>query len=221
MSDVNALFSAHELSLSLGGRPLFNGLSFSFDASRHHVIQGDSGGGKSTLLRLLAALRVPDSGSLRYRGEELPGPLAHEYRRRVMFVSQEPLFPGDTVLEGLNLPRILAGLVAVSHDELLPHLDALLLKPELLQKNPGSLSGGEKMRLSILRALLNKPEVLLLDEPDAGLDNAAGKALVGLVLKSSDGPRVVSVSHSPRWCDEVEGHWHLTNSELRMEANHV
>ena len=221
MSNKEALFSSDGLDLSLGGKVLFRDLVFSFSAATHHVIQGDSGGGKSTLLRLIAALRMPDRGRIFYRGEPVPGAVAHSYRRRVMYVSQEPLFPGESVHEGLNLPRRLAGEQARSREDLQELLRSLLLKPQLLDENPGGLSGGEKMRLSILRALLNKPEVLLLDEPDAGLDNAASEALVGLLLKPADGPRVISVSHSPRWCEQVETHWTLVDSVLQQEQGHV
>lgn len=133
-------------------------------------IVGPSGCGKSTLLRLIAGLLTPTAGSLSLAGQT---PLvARRQGLRIGFVFQDPtLLPWRTVAENIGLPMELRGVSRVEREAAIAEsLQLIGLTPDDARKRPRKLSGGMRMRVSLARALVTQPEVLLLDEPFAALD---------------------------------------------------
>ena len=151
---------------------------------------GPSGCGKSTLLRIIAGLVPPSEGHVRRRGEGTGG---------IGFVFQEPtLMPWATVRENVYLPLRLAGVARSAAAE---RIDAMLASVGLAgfeQVYPRELSGGMRMRVSIARALVTEPELLLLDEPFAALDEITRFKLNEDLLRlwQARGCTVVFVTHS-------------------------
>jgi putative ABC transport system ATP-binding protein len=152
------------------------------------IIKGNSGSGKSTLLALLAGLDQPTGGRLTVAGQDLQqadrGRL-NRYRREVvgMVFQTFNLLPTLTVMENVCLPALLAGR---PHDEVktqaLEWLQLLHMEARL-NHYPGQISGGEMQRTAIARALINKPSVLLADEPTGNLDSRNGMAVIELLAE--------------------------------------
>jgi ABC-type lipoprotein export system ATPase subunit len=172
------------------------------DAGDMTVILGASGSGKSTLLNLLGGLSRPTTGTVEFHGRSLydmPGvELATIRNRSFGFVFQSHhLMPELNALENVMLPcRIqrLSPLEARSRAEEL--LDSVGLKDRMLHK-PGELSGGEQQRVAVARALVNRPEVLLADEPTGNLDFKTAEGIHDILWEScqKEGRTLIVVTH--------------------------
>lgn len=191
------------------GRPveILQGVSFVADESRMTVIIGPSGGGKSTLVRLVNRLEDPDSGRILLDGCDIrdldPLPL----RRRVALVSQKPfMFPG-TVLENLHRPFLFRGEDPPAADApgLLETLSLCRLDAELLPRESRTLSLGQQQRVSLARVLLTRPELLLLDEPTSALDRPTGDRLADTLREvcRTWSLTVLMVTHDLRLAERV------------------
>ena len=165
-------------------------IDLAIEAGTFLSILGPSGCGKSTLLRLIAGLTQPTAGEIAWRGDGAG---------RVGFVFQEPtLMPWATVWDNTYLPLRLSG---VTRSEAAPRIEATLAAMGLdsfAQVYPRELSGGMKMRVSIARALVTEPQLLLLDEPFAALDEITRFRLNEDLLRlwQRHGWTVVFVTHS-------------------------
>jgi putative ABC transport system ATP-binding protein len=167
------------------------------------AVMGPSGGGKSTLLNLIAGLDRPTNGTVRVGGQQV-GTLsetgAARFRRRQvgMIFQFFNLLDDMTVADNVLLPAQLAG---VSTAEARARLDELLATLRITQhKNayPARLSGGERQRVAIARALVNRPPLLLADEPTGALDTATGEEIGELLLDlNRAGQTLILVTHDP------------------------
>ena len=172
------------------------------------VLVGPSGGGKTTLLRILAGLDLPVEGSVSFAGVPVPrdeaGLLA--YRRKVGTVFQAyNLFPHLSALDNLTLPLIhVHGLTpAAARERVAEPLERFKLA-EHAHKRPSQLSGGQKQRIAILRALATQPERLFLDEPTSALDPEMTAEVLEMIgeLKAL-GTRFVLVTHEMGFARKV------------------
>jgi ABC-type lipoprotein export system ATPase subunit len=167
------------------------------------VVKGDSGSGKSTLLALLAGLDRPTGGSLMVDGRNLPAASAAElnhYRRHVvgMVFQSFNLLPTLSVLENVCLPALLGGrTLSQVQSEALDLLDWLGLHSRV-RHFPGQLSGGEMQRTAIARALINKPHIILADEPTGNLDSRNGGVVMDMLAELNRGSErlVIVATHS-------------------------
>ncbi len=187
----------------VGGNPILRSLDLVVPANGVTVLAGPSGGGKSTLLRLLNRLDDPVAGEVRWRGRSLTEWSPTDLRRQVAMVFQRaPIFSG-TVLD--NLRVALADVDVERAGHVLEHVG---LSAGLLDQAADSLSGGEAQRMCVARALLTDPVVILADEPTAALDRAARSTVEDLGRKLADtGVAVIWVSHD--------------TDQLRRLADHV
>ncbi len=154
------------------GAVLLDGVSLDVSAGERVGIEGPTGAGKSVLLRALALLDPLDGGTVRHRGEPVADHAVPRFRSRVAYLHQSPALIEGTVEENLRAPF---GLALHRHrtydrDRAVELLDALGRGPDLLTKDRGDLSGGERQITALVRLLQLEPEVLLLDEPTAALD---------------------------------------------------
>ncbi len=147
-------------------------IDLSIPSGRTTAVVGPSGSGKSTLLRILLGLVVPDAGSVRFDGREVPGEDVLALRRRMGYVVQGGgLFPHLTAGDNAALVARYLGWEEARLAARLVELSRLVrLPPEALARYPRQLSGGQAQRVSLMRALLLDPAVLLLDEPLGALD---------------------------------------------------
>ena len=179
-------------------------VSFEIEAGEMVFITGHSGAGKSTLFRLLAAIERPTSGSIVVNGQNLAALRkgAIPYLRRnfgLIFQDQKLLFD-RSVLDNVLLPLAIVGLPA---KEAARRARAALDKVGLLDRekaHPIALSGGEQQRLAIARAVVNRPAILLADEPSANLDTDSAAVILDIFNAFHQvGVTVVIATHDPQW----------------------
>ena len=185
--------------------PVLRDVSFKLPRGSFTTIMGPSGSGKSTLLHLLAGLDTPSAGDVRILGESMAA--ADEAgrtalrRRAIGFIFQFfNLLPDLTVVENVGLPLRIAGERPETHRERIDGLLERLGVGDLRDRLPSGLSGGELQRVSIARALVTKPALLLADEPTGNLSSKHGEevvALLGEVVRES-GTTLLLVTHNPR-----------------------
>jgi len=179
------------------GQPILDGVGWTFDGPVGVVI-GPSGSGKSRLLRLLARLDEASAGEIELLGRELTAWPVGELRRRVGWVPQRPALgdglAADALATPVDLGVITAGQLAERRDEA---LRIAHLEPRTLDRPVSALSGGERLRVALARALLLRPELLLLDEPTSALDGARGATVIDRLLAwaGEHGAAVLVVTH--------------------------
>lgn len=161
------------------------------------VVKGESGSGKSTMLKLLNNIISPDSGIVMYNGVDVNDINPITLRREVIMQSQFPtIFPGN-VRENLNVIFTLRGEEGLADEKLLKAMEIVNLKKDL-NDDAQNLSGGEKTRLSIARLFLVEPDVFLLDEPGASLDSKTEEILMNNVIAEikKRNKTLIFISHS-------------------------
>lgn len=191
-----------QLHKSFGSLEVLRGVSFSVAQGEVIAIVGASGAGKTTLLQIMGALDTPSSGQVCIRGvnpHTLSARQQADFRNKHLgFVFQfHELLPEFTALENAALPALIAG---ESRREALKHAEELLTMLGLAERchhAPRELSGGEKQRVAVARALINHPDVLLADEPSGSLDSKNKEELHQLFSRLSRemGQTIVFVTH--------------------------
>jgi putative ABC transport system ATP-binding protein len=177
-------------------------------------ILGPSGSGKSSLLYLLSGLKTPTSGAVFYDGQEMSR-LRDDQRSRLRlhdfgFVFQQPYLLGYlTALENVMLARQ----NGVERDEALALLDKLGLKSRA-HRLPHEMSGGEKQRVCVARALFGTPKVIFADEPTASLDHANGVQVVRMLNENRGNGSLVMVTHDPSMLEQADRILSLSDGEL-------
>ena len=188
-----------------GGVRVLKDISLKVEKARSMVIVGPSGCGKSTLLNIIGALDRPTSGRVLFDGLDLAGldetQLARIRNKQIGFVFQlHHLLPQCTVLENVLVPT-LADKSHPSRQEIHARAVELLERvglKEFLLRRPGELSGGQRQRVAVVRALINKPRLLLADEPTGSLDRDASENIADLLieLNRSEQVALIVVTHS-------------------------
>ncbi len=198
VTDVKKQFTQGE-----GTVTAINSLSFTVDDGSFVSIIGKSGSGKSTLLGLLGALDSPTSGSIEIDGTDIAKLHDHkliQYRNKsIGFVFQNyNLIPNLTAIENVMLPMEFAGVPASKRRERAIELLAEVgIADGKEDRKPGKMSGGEQQRVSIARALANKPKLILADEPTGNLDSENGRMVFDLLhnLARTQKTTVIVVTH--------------------------
>jgi spermidine/putrescine transport system ATP-binding protein len=168
-SGVRALLDIRNVAKSFGTNPVLRDISLQIAEGEFLTILGESGSGKTTLLRIIAGFESANSGEILMEGERLD--LLPPYRRRVNTVFQHyALFPHLTVQEnvgyGLRVAKLPKDEIATRVSEAL----AMVKMSAFANSKPGKISGGQQQRIALARALVNRPRLLLLDEPLSALD---------------------------------------------------
>jgi cell division transport system ATP-binding protein len=204
-----------------GGQQALKSVSFSLDAGALAFITGRSGAGKSTLLKLIPAIERPSAGSVLVGGQNV-GALkrsAIPYLRRnlgLVFQDQKLLYD-RTVFDNVMLPLAFS---SHSPKEAARRARAALDKVGLLERekaNPVQLSGGEQQRLAIARAVVNRPALLIADEPTANLDAESAARIVDIFVEFNRvGVTVLIATHDRGLVDRYGGtHLHIENGVIR------
>lgn len=161
---------------SFGSLQVLRGVNLHINKGEVISIVGPSGAGKTTLLQLIGALDRPTSGSISFNGKELAcmsdKQLATFRNKHVGFVFQfHQLLPEFTALENIIIPALIAGRSRGEAEREAMELLGIMGLKERAEHKPSELSGGENQRVAVARALINKPELILADEPSGSLDS--------------------------------------------------
>ena len=182
--------------------PALTGVTFSVEPSEYVAIMGESGAGKTTLLNLLAALDKPTAGQILLDGKDLSAVpearLAAFRRENLGFVFQDfNLLDNVTLEDNIYLPLVLSRVpYEEMHRRLMP-LAKLLGISALLKKYPYEVSGGQKQRAAVARALITQPSLILADEPTGALDSHSTDELLNLLDQvNAQGQTILMVTHS-------------------------
>jgi len=197
-------------------------VSLEVEQGQFASIVGKSGSGKSTLLALLGALDKPTSGQIEVDGEDItnvPNSGLTRYRRsKIGFVFQSyNLVPNLTALENVMLPGELMGASRRDRKARATELlDQVGLEGDKQKRRPGRLSGGEVQRVAIARALVNKPRVILADEPTGNLDSQTGKMIFDLLhsLARTMDTTIVTVTHDMSIAGKTDVTFRLKDGHL-------
>ena len=191
--------------------PALRSVSVAIRPGELAALAGPSGSGKSTLLNLLGCLDKPDAGEIRLGNQRVShmtaGALAAVRRTRLGFIFQSfNLVPVLTAFENVEYPLLLTGTPrAERRARVTELLDAVRLAGKH-GRRPHELSGGERQRVAIARALVNRPALVLADEPTANLDSGTGAAVLDVMdgLRDRTGVTFLFASHDPRLLDRMD-----------------
>lgn len=204
------LLEFDNVSLSYGTqRPVLSQASFALSGGSFHFLTGPSGAGKTSLLKLIYGAVRPQQGRISLADEQLTGLDRDKMammRRRLGIVFQDfRLVPHLTALENAALPLRLVG---GRETQIRAHVAELLNWVGLGQRlnaMPDELSGGEQQRVAIARAVVNKPLILLADEPTGNIDEAAAQKIMHLFLELNKlGTTVLLATHQQHWIDQLK-----------------
>jgi phospholipid/cholesterol/gamma-HCH transport system ATP-binding protein len=224
--------------LAFGEKPVLEDVSIRAHEKERLVVMGQSGSGKSSLLRLLLGILSPDGGSIKIHGRDLARVSRRQLnriRRRVGMVYQYSALIGSlTVAENLALP--LQELTSKTRDEINESIDeklALVGMSDVREKMPAELSGGMRKRVGLARGIILDPEIILYDEPTAGLDPVISSVIDELMITLSTkiGATSIIVTHdmgsafkvATRMAMLYEGKIHAegTPEEIKRDQNPV
>jgi len=203
--ELKNISKKYEIPSGEGHTTVLRDISFQIFQGESVAVVGPSGSGKSTLLNIIGALDKPTSGAVTFAGKDLAGlddsELSRIRNREIGFVFQlHHLLPQCTVFENVLIPTIPLGLK--KGDEDVRNRAKNLLERVGLEKHrdhfPGQLSGGEMQRVAVIRALINKPKLILADEPTGSLDRESSENLGQLLVKvnKEEGTALITVTHS-------------------------
>ncbi len=177
--------------------PILKNITGSFPEGRITTLVGPSGAGKSTLLKLCNGLISPDSGEIYIKDKEISSYQPVELRRNVGMALQSAPMVSGTVLTNLALPLTLQG-KQLPEKEAVDLLDHVGLEADYIHRNIRDLSGGQRQKVSIARTLVNRPQILLLDEITSALDRTSQQEIEELILKINrkHGTTMIWITHN-------------------------
>lgn len=192
---------------------VLKGVSFRVEQGEFVGVMGPSGSGKTTLLNCISCYIPADSGSIRLGDTELASlsedELAAVRNRELGFVFQDfMLLDGLSVRDNIMLPRIIGGKVGKNMEETADRLCEVFGIAHIKNKYPAEISGGEKQRAAVSRALINNPLLILADEPTGNLDSKSSRAVINTFLQARDSLNATTfmVTHdsfAASFCDRV------------------
>jgi lipoprotein-releasing system ATP-binding protein len=203
-------------------RPVLKELNLEVGKGEKTAIVGPSGSGKTTLLNLVGALDQPEKGIILFDGKDITGytktELANFRNRHLGFIFQlHYLMPQLTLMENILLPLLPQGKkISKENMEWAEHLIQKVGIWEQRKQKPSQLSGGECQRTAVVRALINKPQLLLADEPTGALDEENADALTELLVSLSEekGVTLITVTHAASLADRMDKKYTLKNGML-------
>ncbi len=206
----------NHISYRIGDFPILKEVTGSFPEGRITTLVGPSGAGKTTLLKLCNGLLSPDEGELYIKGKEVREYNPVELRRMVGIALQSAPMVSGTVYDNLTLPLELQS-QTLPKEEAEELLEDVGLTKDMLNRNVKDLSGGQRQKVSIARTLVNKPQVLLLDEITSSLDRTSLKEIEELIVKINKkyGTTIIWITHNLQQALEIGNYtWVMMDGEV-------
>ncbi|MGN0620496.1 MAG: ABC transporter ATP-binding protein [Porcipelethomonas sp.] len=181
--------------------PVLKDIQFQVSEGEYVAIMGPSGSGKSTLMNIIGCLDKQTSGTFMFDGKDISGcsdkELSEIRNGKIGFVFQNfNLLPRQSALENVELPLLYAGLKKKERRELAKQALIKVGLEERINFKPTQLSGGQKQRVAIARAIVNKPRLLLADEPTGALDTKSGEQIMEIFSSlNNEGVTIVMITH--------------------------
>lgn len=207
---------------SFGTLQVLKGISLKVDKGEVVSITGPSGAGKTTLLQIMGSLDKPDSGRVLYNGQDITRmgekELSAFRNRHIGFVFQfHQLLPEFTAVENITIPMLIGGSNMRQATVRAKELLELMGLADRADHKPAQLSGGEKQRIAVARALANQPDVILADEPSGSLDTKNKEELHKLFFNLRDklGQTFVIVTHDESLASMTDRTIHLLDGAVR------
>lgn len=191
-----SILSLKNIKYSFESTDILNGINLEINKGDCISIIGSSGSGKSTLLKLCADLITPVEGEILYKQKSYNNYDPIVLRKNISYCIQLPYLFGETVYDNLAYPFQIRKNI-INEYEIKKYLNKFNLDESYLQKDINSLSGGEKQRIALIRNLIYRPDVLLLDEVTSGLDNQNSKLVEDLIKEmNEEGSTVIWITHN-------------------------
>lgn len=198
------MLALKQVNKAFGSRQIIRNLDLSIEEGSILCIVGPSGGGKTTLLRILAGLETYDSGEFLLDGQPFNPSTSKEQVVGVVFQDFQ-LFPHLSVMENITLaPKLALKQLAAESQQMAQNLAQRLGLSQLLNHYPYQLSGGQKQRVAIARAMAMNPKVLAYDEPTSALDPGLSKQVADLILEMKEaGMTQIVVTHDLEFAKRI------------------
>ncbi|MGI6566161.1 MAG: ABC transporter ATP-binding protein [Firmicutes bacterium] len=205
-------------------------ISFAIENGEYVAIMGPSGSGKSTLMHIMGCLDRPTSGSMYLRGKDVSslsdGDLAEIRNAEIGFVFQNfNLLPNISILENVELPMIYAGVPPKERRARAVRALEMVGLGDRLHHKPSEVSGGQRQRASIARAIVNRPAIVLADEPTGNLDSVTGTEIMELFDElNANGNTIILVTHERDVAEHASRIIHILDGrvdrvEVRTQEN--
>lgn len=218
------MIEINDIRKSFGELQVLKGISLEIKPKEVVSIIGPSGSGKTTLLQIIGTLDKPDSGSIVINGKHIDGmkdkALAQFRNQEIGFIFQfHQLLPEFTALENVMIPALIGGANKVDAKVKAKQLISMLGLDARLEHKPSELSGGEKQRIAVARALVNNPSVILADEPSGSLDSKNKEDLHQMFFDLRDelGQTFVIVTHDENLAQLTDRTIHLIDGQLNLK----
>ncbi len=215
------MVKAENIRKSFGQVNVLNGINLEVPQGKIVSIVGASGAGKTTLLQILGTLSKPDSGEIYFHGQKISSlsenQLAAFRNRELGFVFQfHHLLPEFTALENVCIPAFIAGTSRSESEKKAKDLLNYLGLTHRMTHKPSQLSGGEKQRVAVARALINQPKVIMADEPSGNLDSQNRDELHDLFfqLRNDFGHTFIIVTHDDSFADRSDRIIHIKDGVI-------
>lgn len=185
-------------------------INLNIDRNEYVALMGPSGSGKSTLMNLLGCLDTPTSGGYWLNGRDISAlsdnELADIRNKEIGFIFQTfNLLPRSTALENVSLPLVYAGYSALERKKRAEEVLEQVGLADRMDHRPNQLSGGQRQRVAVARALVNKPSIILADEPTGNLDTKTSLEIMKLVKDiHSSGNTIILVTHEEEIAEQAE-----------------
>lgn len=197
MKNNKEILKIENLNLEIGTVKILKDISFTVQKKEIIALLGPSGSGKSSLLKSINMLNTPSCGQIKYHNNHIQEISPMALRKKIGYVLQKPTLFGNDVMENLKYPCELHQKVFdINLVEF--YLKKVNLKPDILEKKPNELSGGEQQRISLVRTLLLEPEIILLDEVTSALDEDNTLLIEELIKYENENNEltVIFISHN-------------------------
>ncbi|WP_346855500.1 ABC transporter ATP-binding protein [uncultured Draconibacterium sp.] len=215
------MIKAENIKKSFGNLQVLKGINLTIPAGKLYSIVGASGAGKTTLLQILGTLSKPDSGEIFFNDKNISTfsekQLAAFRNKEIGFVFQfHHLLPEFTALENVCIPAFIAKTPKAEAEKKAKELIDYLGLADRMDHKPAELSGGEKQRIAMARALINNPSVVLADEPSGNLDSTNRDELHELLFKLRDdlGQTFIIVTHDDNFADRSDQIIHIKDGVI-------
>ena len=215
------MIKAENITKSFGNLQVLKGINLEVEQGKIHSVVGASGAGKTTLLQILGTLSKPDSGNVMYNGRNISdfsdAELSQFRNRQIGFVFQfHHLLPEFTALENVCIPAFIARKPKAEAEKRALELLGYLGLTERKNHKPSELSGGEKQRVAVARALINNPAVVMADEPSGNLDSENRHELHELLFRLRDdfGQTFIIVTHDDNFAERSDQIFHIKDGVI-------